>query len=96
LLPSVSAVVTTSTGVTGKLPLAADAIARVVRESGFAGPVIADSDPHGALATAMRLASERDVPVLITGSLYLVGRVRGRWYPDDDILRQRTPWPARH
>lgn len=96
LLPNVSAVVTTSAGVTGKLPLAADAIARVARARGFAGPVIADSDPHGALVTAMWLASERDVPVLVTGSLYLVGRVRGRWYAGDDILRQRTPWPVGH
>ena len=96
LLPNVSAVVTTSTGVTGKVPLAADAMARVVRERGFDGPIIADGDPRGALATAMRLARERDVPVLVTGSIYLVGRVRGRWYPDDDILRQRTPWPGSH
>lgn len=91
---SVSAVVTTSAGVTGKLPLPADAMARVVGDSGFPGPVIAEGDPQGALTLAMELARERGVPVLVTGSLYLVGRVRGRWYRDDDILRQRTPWPA--
>ena len=25
---------------------------------------------------------------------YLAGQVRSRWYPDDDIVRQRTPWPS--
>jgi hypothetical protein len=29
----------------------------------------------------------------VTGSLYLVGNARGRWYPDDAVLLQRTPWP---
>ena len=33
--------------------------------------------------------------VLVTGSMYLAGQVRRRWFPDQDIVLQRTPWPTR-
>lgn len=93
---SISAVVTTSVGVTGKQPLSADAMAHVVQNGGFEGPIIANGDPERALEIAMELAKDRDVPVLVTGSLYLGGRIRGHWYRDEDILRQRTPWLSSH
>jgi hypothetical protein len=32
---------------------------------------------------------------VVTGSLYLIGEVRRRWFPDDAIVTQRTPWPLR-
>jgi dihydrofolate synthase/folylpolyglutamate synthase len=92
--PVASAVVTTSVGVTGKHPLAAEAMARLATETGFGGPVIAEPDPVRALETALRWAHELGVPVLATGSLFLAGRVREHWYRGEDILRQRTPWPA--
>lgn len=94
LRASVSAVVTTSVGVTGKQPLSAKAMAQVVQNVGFEGPIIANGDPERALEIAMDLARDRDVPVLVTGSLYLGGRIRGHWYRDEEILRQQTPWPA--
>ncbi|MCK5799140.1 MAG: bifunctional folylpolyglutamate synthase/dihydrofolate synthase [Deltaproteobacteria bacterium] len=49
-------------------------------------------DVHTAIEVALAEASPRDL-VVITGSLYLAGQARSRWYPDDDVLRQRTSWP---
>lgn len=94
LLPAVSAVVTTSVGVTGKDPIAAAALARTVNEAGFLGIVQAENDPVAALELALTWAAERHGAVLVTGSLYLAGAVRGRWYGANDILRQQTPWPV--
>ena len=51
------------------------------------------ADPNEALQAAVGLAGP-DGAVCVTGSLYLVGRVRERWWPTDQIVRQRTPWPG--
>lgn len=45
-----------------------------------------------ALDIALRVAQPHD-QILITGSLYLVGQARERWYPSAEIVRQRTCWP---
>jgi dihydrofolate synthase/folylpolyglutamate synthase len=47
-----------------------------------------------ALALALRRAGAQGT-VLVTGSAYLVGALRGRWYPDLRVLVERTPWPRR-
>ena len=49
-------------------------------------------DPNTALETAIRMAG-RQGAVCVSGSLYLVGRVRERWWPTEQIVSQRTPWP---
>ncbi|MCC6790374.1 MAG: bifunctional folylpolyglutamate synthase/dihydrofolate synthase, partial [Thermomicrobiales bacterium] len=69
-------------------------LARSARELGFTGPVEAITEPTDALAAAIARAGRSDL-VLVTGSLYLVGNVRGHWYPDDEIVVRRTPWPAK-
>jgi hypothetical protein len=38
------------------------------------------------------LATPADA-LIITGSLYLAGNLRGHWQPEDDIVLARTPWP---
>ncbi len=94
LVPVASAIVTTSVGVTGKPALPAEELAGVVRDTGFVGPVVSHPEPEQALDAAKRLARDHGVPLLVTGSLFLAGRVRSHWYRADDILQQRTPWPV--
>lgn len=49
-------------------------------------------DPLAAVGRAIELAAPDDL-VLVTGSLYLVGNVRERWYSTERILEQGTCWP---
>ena len=46
-------------------------------------------------AVVLALALVTSSGWLVTGSLYLIGNIRGRWYPDDAVLLQRSPWPHR-
>ena len=86
-------IVTTSPRVLAKPGATAHDLTRAARGQGFAGPIAALDDPQEALDAAIRSAGPGD-RVVVTGSLYLVGNVRGRWYPDDRIVVQRTPWPS--
>lgn len=45
-------------------------------------------DPHKALSTALKNASREDA-VLVTGSFFLAGELRKRWFPEEKILRTR-------
>lgn len=72
------------------------ALAETVQAAGFAGRLAVEPDPHAAVDLALaRAAGDPDAAVLVTGSLYLVGNVRDRWYPDDAVILQRTAWPTR-
>lgn len=53
---------------------------------------LAEPSAREAVAIGLRLAGPRGA-MLVTGSAYLVGRVRGLWYPDDRVLAQRTSYP---
>jgi dihydrofolate synthase/folylpolyglutamate synthase len=86
-------IVTTSPRVLAKPGATAEDLARSARAQGFAGPVTPYAEPADALDSALHTASAADL-VVVTGSLYLVGNVRGRWYPDDEIVIQRTAWPS--
>ncbi|MGH2617486.1 MAG: bifunctional folylpolyglutamate synthase/dihydrofolate synthase [Thermomicrobiales bacterium] len=88
-----SAIVATEPDVVGRKSLPAPDLAAMVRESGFKGPLHVDPDPLRALLAAETMARSQQSSVLVTGSLYLAGHVRRRWYPDADIIVQRTPWP---
>ena len=52
---------------------------------------ISGAGPNGAIVH-YRVSPETN-RTLEPGSLYLVGAVRRRWFPDVDIIKQRTPWP---
>ncbi len=54
--------------------------------------VIPVRQPLEALATALSIAAPTDL-VLVTGSLYLIGAIRARWYPVELIEAQNTLWP---
>lgn len=92
LLPHIDAVVLTSPHVLAKEGFAAERLAGVVRAHGFAGDIRIEPEPREALRIALDLATPRDA-VLVTGSLYLVGNIRGYWQPDDEIVVAQTPWP---
>src|SRR5207247_1965437 len=85
LAPRVSALVATAPRVLAKPPVGAAEIAALALPS--ANAVLTEPDPLRAVAAALRLAAPEDL-VLVTGSLYLVGNVRERWYPSAAILQQ--------
>ncbi len=93
LTPIASQFVMTEPAVEEKPPAHAEQLAELSRELAFDGLMRVEPDPMTAVAVAIDLARQSGQPVLVTGSLYLIGNVRGRWYPDDDVLLQRTPWP---
>lgn len=47
-----------------------------------------------AVAYALDGAAPGDL-VLVTGSIYLVGEARGRWFAEDEVLLGRSSWPVR-
>lgn len=93
LVPHADALVLTTPRVIAKPATSGVALAEAARDAGFAGQVTVENDPTQALERAMEIAAGPNDAVLVTGSLYLVGNVRRRWYPDDEIVRQQTPWP---
>ncbi len=93
LTPLASQFVMTEPSIEEKPATNAELLAELSRELAFDGMVLVEPDPMTAVAVAIDLARRSAQPMLVTGSLYVIGNVRGRWYPNDDILLQRTPWP---
>jgi dihydrofolate synthase / folylpolyglutamate synthase len=88
-----SSFVLTEPFVVGREPLAADRLAGLLAASGFAGAIDVEPDPDAAVHLAEVVARSKGAAVLVTGSMYLAGQVRRRWFRDQDIVLQRTPWP---
>ena len=88
-----SAVICTEPQVLGKRAMPAKDCANALRAAGFTGPLTCEPEPLLAVVEAEALGRAREEPVVVTGSLYLVGDVRRRWFPDEAIVTQRTPWP---
>lgn len=88
----VDVLIATSPQVFGKDAKASSAIQALAAEAGFRGAVYADPAPRDALERALSLAQADDV-LLVTGSLYLVGNVRGRFYSEEAIVAERSSWP---
>jgi folylpolyglutamate synthase/dihydropteroate synthase len=65
-----------------------------VSASGFAGAIHVEREPDKAVRCAEAIARREGAPLLVTGSMYLAGQVRRRWFKDEDIVLQRTPWPT--
>lgn len=82
--------VITEPQVYGKPPRPAGEIARAVAEAA-AGTVAVEPDPFAALDLALGEAGPEDL-LLITGSVYLCGALRGRWYPVTEVLRHQRSW----
>jgi len=94
LVPVMDGLVATSPQVTAKEARHASDIAAIAQAEGFYGPIWVEPDPRVAIDRAVALASDgKGNAVFVTGSLYLIGNVRERWYAEDDILVSRSPWP---
>lgn len=91
LAPKVATLVATAPSVIAKPPVPAAMLAERARTL-LSNVRVAD-DPLDAVEIAIQCAGPDDL-VLVTGSLYLIGNVRERWYPTEHILSQGTSWPA--
>ncbi len=91
LAPRVDVLVATTPRVYAKPAITAAEIAERARSR--IDDVRVEPDPLAAVATALSIATADDA-VIVTGSLYLVGNVRERWYPSEQILAQGTLWPS--
>jgi folylpolyglutamate synthase/dihydropteroate synthase len=89
-----SSIVLTEPFVHGREPLAAATLADALSASGFAGRIHIELDPDAAVRGAEIIAKREGTAVLVTGSIYLAGQIRRRWFQDQDIVLQRTPWPT--
>lgn len=49
-------------------------------------------NPSDALKKALQL-TPKDGTILITGSLYLAGNIREKYYPSEKVLQDRASWP---
>ncbi|MBN1774125.1 MAG: hypothetical protein JXB32_22895 [Deltaproteobacteria bacterium] len=83
-------VVFTTPAVTGKSPVPAEELRG--RFGGWFEEARAVPEPCRALEAGLRLAGRRGT-VLVTGSAYLVGALRGRWIPDRAVLLGRSSFP---
>ncbi|MGC4192703.1 MAG: Mur ligase family protein [Thermomicrobiales bacterium] len=93
LVPVVDEIVATSPQVLAKEAREAESIAEIARRVGFHGPLTVEPDSHRAIERALAAAGTKDA-ILVTGSLYLIGNVRGRWFGEAAIALQQTPWPS--
>lgn len=84
-------IITTETRVRGKPGFPADELAERIKRMRF-GSVHSILDAREAIEAAQRIAGIDDL-IAVTGSLYLVGAVRERWYPTDSIIAQQTMYP---
>lgn len=92
LAPHVDVIIATSPQVYAKPAVSAAEIAEQARA--FVDDVHAVAEPLAAIERALELASVEDA-IVVTGSLYLIGNVRERWYPTEAILTQGTMWPEK-
>ncbi len=93
LLPHMDALIATAPRVLAKPAIAAADLARAAKAAGFIGPVTIAPEPADAIARALAdIGDPNGDTILVTGSLYLVGNVRARWYPEADIVTARSPY----
>jgi dihydrofolate synthase/folylpolyglutamate synthase len=94
VVPVIDVLIATAPQVLAKEPKDASAVAHLARAAGFLGKVVIEPDSGRAIERAYEHVDvSRGDAILVTGSLYLVGNVRGRWFSEQDIVAQRTPWP---
>ena len=88
LAPRAARVIACATELYGKQVVPAAELAAAARRLGVEAR--AASSPEAALDAALGHAE----PVLVTGSFYMVGRLRSRWHPWEQVLLQQTSWPT--
>jgi len=90
LAPLADLVIATMPQVLAKPAMDADEIAA---EAPAGVETLVIPEPQAAISAALERAHDDDL-VIVTGSLYLVGNVRERWYSSAAILNQGTCWPT--
>ncbi len=83
-------VITTRPQLYGKKTVPPEELARRARR--FAPVTKTAPNPRAAIQLALDIADPEDL-ILVTGSVYLSGQVRDRWYKWQDVLLQRTSFP---
>jgi dihydrofolate synthase/folylpolyglutamate synthase len=87
--------VATSPQVMAKASREASELAEVAERVDFRGSILVEPDPRQAIDIAIeRARPDNGDAVLVTGSLYLVGNIRERWFRGDDIVESRSSWPG--
>ena len=89
IAPLASRLIATQVDLYGKAIVPAGDIAAAGSAQGIETSAV--ERPEDALELALDSGADT---VVVTGSVYLVGRLRDRWYPTDDVILQRTSWPA--
>jgi dihydrofolate synthase / folylpolyglutamate synthase len=85
------AVVATEPMVYAKTASPAEQTAEMLKESGY--EAIIEKDMFAALDRALKICGSRGT-VLVTGSFYLVGELRERWFRKKDIVCECSSWPS--
>lgn len=85
-----SRLIATELDLYGKATVSAAEIAATAAELGVDSRTV--NDPEAALEEALAVTPSAGT-LLITGSVYLVGRLRHRWHPTEEVILQRTSWP---
>lgn len=92
IVPITDVLIASSPQVLAKGAMVTDEVEHLAREAGFTGRVYLRPEPAEAIATALEIAAPDDA-VIVTGSLYLVGNIRERWYPTEAVLAAQSSWP---
>jgi dihydrofolate synthase/folylpolyglutamate synthase len=56
-------------------------------------PSLVDPDPMSAIEKGLDLAGDKGI-VCVTGSLYLVGKIRGKWFDVRKVAESRSSYPS--
>jgi len=92
LVPIASRFVLTAPEVYGKQGADANVLAAELHSMGFGGDVVVAGAADEVIDLALQKAETGD-EIVVTGSMYLIGNVRERWYATRAIVEQQTPWP---
>lgn len=86
LIPVVDRWIATQPEVFGKPATPAGELADLIREHKPNAEIMVRDNVHTAVELAIQDADPEGL-VLVTGSLYMIGDARNRWFPKEDILR---------
>ncbi|MBU0494930.1 MAG: bifunctional folylpolyglutamate synthase/dihydrofolate synthase [Chloroflexi bacterium] len=80
IAPLADHIITTAPHIPGKDAIDPALMAHALREQGWGSQITSEPDPLEAVEQALAWAGDDDL-IVVTGSLYLVGEVRERWFP---------------
>lgn len=92
LVPVTDVLIATSPRVFAKDAMFTSEINDYAYAAGFGGYVFSQPDPMRAIEHALEIAEPGRDAIIVTGSLYLVGNIRERWYPEAEILELHSCW----